>query len=111
MVQPATFFHYSNPIQKPFDAAVVIPTTCRPSLVRAVHSVFHQVGVQRIHTLIGIDAVRGNDAVIDEILDTRPAQHAVTVLLARRLSPCCSSGSRSARRFATPMPDDLAARH
>jgi len=80
MAQPATYFHYSNPVQKPFDAAVVIPTTCRPSLVRAVHSVFHQIGVQRIHTLIGIDAVRGNDAVIEEILDTRPTQHAVTVL-------------------------------
>lgn len=80
MVQPVTYFHYSNPIQKPFDAAVVIPTTCRPSLLRAVHSVFHQIGVQRIHTLIGIDTVRGNDAVIDDILDTRPAQHAVTVL-------------------------------
>jgi hypothetical protein len=80
MVQPATYFHYSNPVQKLFDAAVVIPTTCRPSLVRAVHSVFHQIGVQRIHTLIGIDSVRGDDGVIEEILDTRPAQHAVTVL-------------------------------
>ncbi|HLJ18687.1 MAG TPA: glycosyltransferase family 2 protein [Stellaceae bacterium] len=80
MVQPATYFHYSNPVQRPFDAAVVIPTTCRSSLVRAVHSVFHQIGVQRIHTLIGIDAVRGDDAVIEEILDTRPARHAVTVL-------------------------------
>lgn len=80
MVQSATYFHYSNPIQKPFDAAVVIPTTCRSSLVRAVHSVFHQIGVQRVHTLIGVDAVRGDDAVIDEILDTRPALHAVTVL-------------------------------
>src|SRR5579885_886862 len=80
MVQPVTYFHYSNPIQKPFDAAVVIPTTCRPSLLRAVHSVFHQIGVQRIHTLIGIDAVRGKEGVIDDILDTRPAQHAVTVL-------------------------------
>jgi hypothetical protein len=80
MALPATYFHYSNPVQKPFDAAVVIPTTCRSSLARAVHSVFHQIGVQRIHTLIGIDAVRGDDSVIDEILDTRPAQHAVTVL-------------------------------
>lgn len=80
VVQPATYFHYSNPVQKPFDAAVVIPTTCRASLARAVRSVFRQTGVQRIHTLIGIDAVRGDDAVIDEILDMRPALHAVTVL-------------------------------
>ncbi len=79
-MQPVTYFHYSNPVQKPFDAAVVIPTTCRASLARAVNSVFRQVGVQRIHTLIGIDAVRGDDAVIDEILQRRPAQHAVTVL-------------------------------
>lgn len=80
VVQPATHFHYSNPLQKPFDAAVVIPTTCRASLARAVRSVFRQAGVQRIHTLIGIDAVRGDDAVIGEILDARPALHAVTVL-------------------------------
>ena len=79
-MQPATYFHYSNPVQKPFDAAVVIPTTCRPSLARAVKSVFSQAGVQRIHTLIGIDKVRGDDRVIEEILDARPAQHAVTVL-------------------------------
>ena len=80
MLQTATYHHYSNPIQKAFDAAVVIPTTCRPSLKRAVQSVFRQIGPQRIHTLIGIDAIRGDEAVIEEILDTRPAQHAVTVL-------------------------------
>jgi hypothetical protein len=80
MLQTATYHHYSNPIQKAFDAAVVIPTTCRPSLKRAVQSVFRQIGAQRIQTLIGIDAIRGDDAVIEEILDTRPAQHAVTVL-------------------------------
>jgi hypothetical protein len=80
VVQPATYFHYGNPLQKPFDAAVVIPTTCRASLARAVNSVFAQVGVPRIHTLIGIDAVRGDDTVVEEILDTRPALHAVTVL-------------------------------
>ena len=59
---------------------MVIPTTCRASLMRAVRSVFNQVGVERVHTLIGIDTVRGDDRVIEEILDIRPAQHAVTVL-------------------------------
>jgi hypothetical protein len=80
MLPMATSFHYSLPLQQPFDAAVVIPTTCRPSLARAVTSVFRQAGLSRIHVLIGIDVLRGNPAVIDELLAMRPPRHAVTVL-------------------------------
>lgn len=80
MLALATSFHYSQPLQQPFDAAVVIPTTCRPSLARAVMSVFRQTAIARIHLLIGLDAVRGDPAIIDELLAERPAHHAVTVL-------------------------------
>lgn len=80
MVPLATSFHYSQPLQHAFDAAVVIPTTCRPSLARAVMSVFRQTGIARIHALIGLDAVRGDPAIIDELLAERPPHHAVTVL-------------------------------
>jgi hypothetical protein len=80
MLASATAFHYSHPIQPPFDAAVVIPTTCRPSLVQAVTSIFRQVGVKRIQVLIGIDVVRGDPAVIEEVQAARPPAHAVTVL-------------------------------
>jgi hypothetical protein len=75
-----TSFHVSHPIQEPFDAAVVIPTLCRPSLLAAVTSVFRQQGVRRLQVLIGIDVVRGDTAIIDEVLDALPASHAVTVL-------------------------------
>jgi hypothetical protein len=80
MLPFATSFHYSQPLQQPFDAAVIIPTTCRPSLQRAVTSVFRQIGVARIHVLIGVDVVRGDPTVIDRLLAERPPHHAVTVL-------------------------------
>jgi hypothetical protein len=80
MLPFATSFHYSQPLQQPFDAAVIIPTTCRPSLQRAVASVFRQIGVARIHVLIGVDVVRGDPTIIDRLLAERPPHHAVTVL-------------------------------
>jgi hypothetical protein len=80
MLPYATSFHVSQPLQHPFDAAVVIPTTCRPSLARAVRSVFRQTGIARVHVLIGIDALRGDPAIIDQLLAERPPAHAVTVL-------------------------------
>ena len=80
MIPIQSSFHYSQRLQQPFDAAVVIPTTCRPSLARAVRSVFSQTGLARIHVLIGVDVARGDPAVIDEILAERPPHHAVTVL-------------------------------
>jgi hypothetical protein len=79
MLSTLTTLHPGEPVQEPFDAAVVIPTTCRPSLVKAVASVFRQVGVRRIQVLIGVDVVRGDPAVIDEIEAMRPPGHAVTV--------------------------------
>src|SRR5437667_9355784 len=80
MLPTMTTFHVSQPVQKPFDAAVVIPTLCRPSLLRAATSVFQQIGVARLQVLIGIDVVRGETSVIDAVLAARPPQHAVTVL-------------------------------
>jgi len=80
MPQSITHFHVSHPIQQPFDAAVVIPTTGRASLTRAATSVFRQAGVRRLQVLIGIDVMRGNYGVIEEVLAARTAPHAVTVL-------------------------------
>jgi hypothetical protein len=80
MLPTMTAFHVSQPLQKPFDAAVVIPTLCRPSLLRAATSVFQQAGVARLQVLIGIDVVRGEASVIDAVLAARPPQHAVTVV-------------------------------
>jgi hypothetical protein len=80
MLQSATSFHEGHPPQQPFDAAVVIPTICRPSLLRAAKSLFRQVGVERLQLLIGIDTLLGDASVIDEVLAARPAEHAVTFI-------------------------------
>jgi hypothetical protein len=79
MLASLTTCHRGESVQEPFEAAVVIPTTCRPSLAKAVASVFGQAGVRRIQVLIGIDVARGDPAVIDEIQAMRPPGHAVTV--------------------------------
>ena len=46
-------------MQDTMDAAVVIPTTCRPTLRRALESVYAQNFQGRIHVLVGIDVPRG----------------------------------------------------
>lgn len=66
-------------LQMPMDAAVVIPTVLRPCLKQAVESVFAQDLAGRIHILIGIDAIRGDLALIDDICASRPAHCAVQV--------------------------------
>ena len=76
----STFHEDLASVQRPFDAAVVIPTVLRPTLKDAVLSVFHQTFPGRIQVLIGIDKTAGDDRVIDEILAQRPPRHAVTLL-------------------------------
>jgi hypothetical protein len=80
MAPSAATSYTSNPMQQPFDAAVVITTVCRPSLLRAVGSVFRQLGVGRIQVLIGIDAGAADASLMSAVLADRPPQHAVTVL-------------------------------
>ena len=53
--------------QRPFDAAVVIPTVLRPTLKDAVLSVFRQSFPGRLHILIGVDRPMGDDQVLDEL--------------------------------------------
>ena len=67
-------------LQQPFDAAVVIATVLRPELAQAVGSVYRQRSVGRIHIVIGVDVVRGDRAVLEEIERDRPDNCAVTVL-------------------------------
>ncbi|MBN8898600.1 MAG: glycosyltransferase family 2 protein, partial [Rhodospirillales bacterium] len=43
------------PLQLPFDAAVVMPTTLRPSIYYALVSVFRQAFEGRVQVLIGLD--------------------------------------------------------
>lgn len=61
-------------------AAVVIPTVRRPSLARAVQSVFDQDLDGTIHVLIGVDTALGGEDVLREIEAARPDNVYVTLL-------------------------------
>jgi hypothetical protein len=67
-------------LQTPFDAAVVVPTVLRPSLLRAVRSVYAQKGAGRVQVLIGVDAPLGDAVVLDVLRRERPDHVALTVV-------------------------------
>ena len=71
-------------LQTPRDIAVVMPTILRPSLLRAVESVYAQDFVQdfggTIQLLIGVDAVKGDPAILETLRATCPDQITLTVL-------------------------------
>ena len=67
-------------LQRPRDVAVVMPTLLRPSLERAVDSVFRQDLDGTVHLLIGIDRRDGDVGLIDTIRRNCPPQVTVTVL-------------------------------
>lgn len=66
--------------QKPADVAVVIPTVFRPSLPRAVRSVFSQSEAGRIQVLIGIDKRQGDGAMLDALSNECPSHVTLTIL-------------------------------
>ena len=66
--------------QEPFAAAVVMPTIIRPSLERAVKSVFAQRVGGHCQLLIGIDKAIGNRDLLDDLLVNKPENWCVTVL-------------------------------
>jgi hypothetical protein len=67
-------------LQMPFDFAVVIPTILRPTLKRAVSSVFRQRSAGRIQILIGVDQAIGDRSVLDEIQQECPAHCALSII-------------------------------
>jgi hypothetical protein len=66
--------------QTPFDVAVVIQTILRPSLSRAVRSVFRQDLKGRIQVLVGIDKKQGHDSLLDELIQQCPSHIRITVV-------------------------------
>ncbi len=60
------------------DAAVVIPTTLRPSLARAVRSVFRQSGVERVQVLIGVDQRLGDGRLLATLAHECPPHVTLT---------------------------------
>jgi len=69
-------------LQQRMDAAVVVPTLLRPSLVPAVQSVFAQKFSGRIQLLIGIDRPDGSLETLDAACAGRPANCFVQALYA-----------------------------
>jgi len=66
--------------QERLVAAVVIPTILRPSLRKAVASVFAQDVAGRCQLLIGIDRKAGDARLLDAILAEKPDHWTVTVV-------------------------------
>lgn len=58
--------------QRQYDCAVVIPTIVRPSLLRAVRSVYRQQLKGRIQVLIGVDQNTGSGDTLNAIAAERP---------------------------------------
>ena len=67
-----TYAENPGAIQERADAAVVIPTLLRPSLVRALQSVFAQNFSGRIQILIGVDRPDHDFAILDQACAERP---------------------------------------
>lgn len=70
----------SEPLQQPYDVAVVIPTTLRPSLVAAVRSVCEQDVRGRIQILVGVDKPTGDPTLIEELFAERPEHVSIFAL-------------------------------
>jgi hypothetical protein len=68
----STFAEPAADLQRPFDAAVVIPTILRPELHDALLSVFRQDFAGRVHVLVGIDALQADPTVLYAMCEGRP---------------------------------------
>ncbi|MBT5110247.1 MAG: methyltransferase domain-containing protein [Rhodospirillaceae bacterium] len=66
-------------MQAPFDAAVIIPTILRDTLMRAVRSVFAQDHPGRVQILIGVDVARGDRDMLRQLSGECPERMAITV--------------------------------
>ena len=71
--------HADRDLQTPARAAVIIPTTLRPSLEQTVRSVFAQDITDTIQILIGIDTLTGDLAMLDRLVRDRP-EHCILQL-------------------------------
>jgi len=91
-----TFSEPDRDLQRPFDAAVVMPTILRPSLREAIASVFDQKFSGTIQVLIGIDGKDGGIEVVEQACARRPENCTVQVLY-----PGYSTSSRHGGLYPT----------
>jgi hypothetical protein len=66
-------------LQQPTAVAVVLQTIVRPSVERAIRSVFAQDLNARIHLLIGVDKRVGSRSLLDRVLSSCPPNIEVTL--------------------------------
>lgn len=62
------------------NVAVVLPTTLRPSLLRAARSVFAQKSVESLQLLVGLDVSNGDPVMLSQLRRECPAHVTLTVL-------------------------------
>ena len=67
-------------LKKPFDVAVITTTILRPSLRRAIQSVFDQDYQGRIQILVGVDRKDGDPGIIEELRQACPDNITLTVI-------------------------------
>jgi hypothetical protein len=87
----------------PYDVAVVIPTVGRPSLARAVRSVYAQQFPGTVQVLIGVDTWQGSPGLLTELAAEAPGRCAVLVFdpgysTAARHGGFCPAGTGGALR-------------
>lgn len=75
-----TFADPAADMQRPFDVAVIMPSILRPSLGRALDSIFAQDFPGRVQVLVGIDIPSGDPAMIEACCRRRPPNVAVQLL-------------------------------
>jgi hypothetical protein len=75
----AGFDGQNKSIPNRFDCAVVVQTVIRPSLERAVRSVFEQDFPGTVHILVGVDVARGDRKLLKRVVRGCPRHMRVTV--------------------------------
>lgn len=70
---------HNKKIEGLFDVAVVIPTIVRSSLLKAVSSVYRQNFEGTIQILIGVDTVKEEMSLLDDLLEGCPENITVTL--------------------------------
>ena len=75
-----------------FDFAVIVPTTLRPTVHRALKSIFRQQFDGRVQVLIGVDVPLGSRAALEETCRAVPERHCVFCVYPGYSIPRCRPG-------------------
>ena len=79
MTRHAIHSHHGSRAGQRFAAAVVMPTLLRPTLLRAVQSVYDQDALGALQLLIGIDTKAGDPALLEQIVALKPDNWVLTI--------------------------------